>query len=105
MVGVFLSLGRMLPECYPIATPLEHLLDNEHGLGRLLDYAVIHPRLSSLYAWSATELGQPELNDLTVDGTPAYAWPHEDHAVWEPRAGRIAGQVVRAATRAPTAVK
>ncbi len=64
MAGAFLSLGRVLPAHYPVTTRLEELLSIEQGLGRMLDYAVIQPRLAQLYAWSAEELGQPGLRYL-----------------------------------------
>ena len=59
-------------------------LQVEHKLGRLLDYAVIHPRLRPLYDWSARQLDRPELSDLLIDGTPAYEWPAHDRGPWEP---------------------
>ena len=45
MAGAFLSLGRVLPDRYPLAEALEAYLADEHRLGRLLDYSVIAPRL------------------------------------------------------------
>lgn len=82
MAGAFLSLGRVLPDSYPLNGRLEGYLREEHGLGRTLDYAVIGPRLRDLYAWSAEELGLPGLLDLLRDGLPAYAWPAERADVW-----------------------
>ena len=71
MAGAFLSLGRVLPNRYPVETDLEDLLADEHGFGRLLDYAVIQPRLGRLYRWSAGELQQPLVAELVVAGTAA----------------------------------
>jgi hypothetical protein len=34
MAGAFLSLGRVLPDGYPLRDDLEVYLVNEHGLGR-----------------------------------------------------------------------
>src|SRR5204863_8239735 len=55
MAGAFLSLGRVLPNRYPLAHDLEVYLAGEHRLGRMLDYAVIAPPLQRLYEWSADE--------------------------------------------------
>lgn len=45
MAGAFLSLGRVLPERYPLAQDVRRYIAVEHRLGRMLDYAVIVPRL------------------------------------------------------------
>jgi len=82
-VEVFLAMGRVLPDDYPAEGELEDYLQLEHKLGRVLDYAVIQPRLQPLYDWSARELGRPELSDL-LDGGPAYAWPPDDRQAWQP---------------------
>ena len=57
MAGAFLSLGRVLPDRYPLDRDVESYLADEQRLGRLLDYAVIVPRVQRLYEWSAEELG------------------------------------------------
>jgi len=41
---------------YPLAESLEWYIDNEHGVGRLLDLGPVLPRFDALYAWSAAEL-------------------------------------------------
>jgi hypothetical protein len=74
-VDLFLAMGRVLPDTYPADGELEDYLQLEHRLGRVLDYAVIIPRLRPLYDWSARELDRPELSVLLVDEAPAYAWP------------------------------
>lgn len=51
MAGVFLSLGRVLPGRYPVDDDLGVYLRAENTFGRLLDYAVIQPRLRLLYDW------------------------------------------------------
>lgn len=84
MAGVFLSLGRVLPDRYPAEDDLAVYLRTENGFGRLLDFAVIQPRLRLLYDWSARELGRPEIADLVIDGTPAYAWSPDDRLEWAP---------------------
>ncbi|HWE33421.1 MAG TPA: hypothetical protein VG410_08055, partial [Solirubrobacteraceae bacterium] len=99
MAGAFLSLGRVLPDRYPIAVPLEQLLPIEHGLGRTLDYAVIGPRLGELYEWSAQELGHPGLRDLISDGAPVYEWPGAEREVWDPPAMGVLARLLSAATR------
>src|SRR5438270_2359334 len=55
MAGAFLSLGRVLPDRYPLRDDLDVYLRGEHSLGRMLDYGVIGPRLQALYEWSASE--------------------------------------------------
>ena len=82
MAGAFLSLGRVLPDRYPLEDEVSIYLDAERGLGRLLDYAVIVPRLQRLYEWSALELAQPQLLELIEQGSPVYAWPFADRDVW-----------------------
>jgi hypothetical protein len=82
MAGVFLSLGRVLPDRYPLDLPASDYIARERGLGRLLDYAVIAPRLQILYRWSADILGQPRLLELIEDGNPTYVWSPTDRGVW-----------------------
>ena len=48
LAGVFLSLRRVLPDRYPLDRDAEHYVAAEQRLGRLLDYAVIVPRLQPL---------------------------------------------------------
>jgi hypothetical protein len=97
--GVFLSLRRVLPDRYPLDLDVESYIAEEQRLGRLLDYAVIAPRLQRLYEWSAEELGEPQLLDLVRDGSPVYAWPHPDRDVWRspdlPLTARALGRITR----------
>ena len=99
MAGAFLSLGRVLPDRYPLALDVDEYLADEHRLGRLLDYAVIAPRIQRTYAWSAAELDEPRLLELVRDGSPIYAWPFEQRHVWRapmmPFAGRVLEQLTR----------
>ena len=83
MAGAFLSLGRVLPNYYPLNGELSQYLREEHGLGRTLDYSVIAPRLERLYAWSAGELEINGLIDLLRDGLPSYAWPADRGDAWQ----------------------
>jgi hypothetical protein len=100
MAGVFLSLRRVLPNRYPLARDVESYIANEQRLGRMLDYAVIVPRLQRLYEWSAEELGEPRLLELVRDGSPIYAWPYEKRHVWRaphmPFPARVLERVTRA---------
>ncbi len=98
MAGAFLSLGRVLPDRYPVDDDLEVYLRGENGFGRLLDYAVIQPRLRPLYDWSARELGRPELSGLVVGGTPAYAWSPAERREWEPPPLGATARAMRIAT-------
>jgi hypothetical protein len=100
MAGVFLSLRRVLPDRYPLARDVEAYIADEQRLGRMLDYAVIAPRLQSLYEWSAEELGEPRLLELVRDGNPIYAWPFEQRHVWRTPNMPLAAQVLERVTRA-----
>jgi hypothetical protein len=77
MAGAFLSLRRVIPNNYPLTRDVEWYIADEQRLGRLLDYAVIAPRLRRLYEWSAEEICEPRLRGLLRDGSPIYAWPYE----------------------------
>jgi len=83
MTGAFLSLGRVIPHRYPLSDDPEAYIRDERGLGRLLDYAVIGTRLERLYGWAAQELDQSDLSALVRDGTPAYAWSHDERSLWD----------------------
>lgn len=98
MAGVFLSLGRVLPDRYPVDDDLEIYIRAENGFGRLLDYAVIQPRLGSLYDWSARELERPEISELVVDGTPAYAWSPADRQEWAPPPPSVTARAMKFVT-------
>jgi hypothetical protein len=100
MAGVFLSLRRVLPNRYPLALDVERYIADEQRLGRLLDYAVIVPRLQRIYEWSAVELGEPRLLELVRDGNPIYAWPFEERHVWRSPHMPPVGRVLERATRA-----
>jgi hypothetical protein len=81
MAGVFLSLRRVLPNRYPLDRDVERYIADEQRLGRMLDYAVIVPRLQRLYEWSAEELAEPGLLELVREGNPIYAWPFDKRRV------------------------
>jgi hypothetical protein len=96
MTGIFLSLSRVVPDRYPLTGELQWYLNNEQGIGRVLDRGLALPRLRALYSWSATELSIPELATLVDGWVPAYAWDATDAAPWDPPPERI----VRATRRA-----
>ena len=97
-VELFLAMGRVLPDEYPADGELEDYLQLEHKLGRILDYAVIQPRLRPLYDWSARELGRPELSDLLSDGAPTYAWPTDERQAWKPPRLPVTARALKALT-------
>ena len=100
MAGAFLSLRRVLPDRYPLALDAERYIADEQRLGRMLDYAVIVPRLQRLYEWSAGELGEPHLLELVREGNPIYAWPFEQRHVWRARRMPFVARVLERATSA-----
>ncbi len=100
MAGVFLSLSRVLPDRYPLADEVDRYVADEQRLGRLLDYAVIVPRLQRLYEWSSVELGEPRVCELIREGNPVYAWPYEEREVWRSEPMPWVGRVLERATRA-----
>ena len=100
MAGVFLSLRRVLPNRYPLGLDVERYIADEQRLGRMLDYAVIVPRLQRLYEWSAQDLDEPRLQELVRDGNPVYAWPFEQRHVWRTPNMPLAARVLERVTRA-----
>ncbi|HEX6712092.1 MAG TPA: hypothetical protein VF066_01860 [Thermoleophilaceae bacterium] len=99
MAGAFLSLSRVLPDRYPLGLDVDRYIADEQRLGRMLDYAVIVPRLQSLYEWSAEELGEPRLLELVRDGNPIYAWPFEQRDVWRAPHMPLAARVLERLTK------
>jgi hypothetical protein len=102
MAGVFLSLRRVLPNRYPLELEVERYIADEQRLGRMLDYAVIVPRLQGLYEWSADELVEPRVLGLVRDGSPIYAWPFEERHVWRARGMPFPARVLERVTRPPS---
>ena len=99
MAGAFLSLSRVLPDRYPLTLHVGRYIDQEQRIGRMLDYAVIVPRLQSLYEWSARDLGEPRLLGLVREGMPIYAWPWEKRRVWRTPEMSSAARVLERVTR------
>ena len=79
---------------------MERYIAAEHRLGRILDYAVIVPRLQRLYEWSSQDLDEPRLLELVRDGNPIYVWPFEQRYVWHRANMSPAGQILERLTRA-----
>jgi hypothetical protein len=100
MAGAFLSLRRVLPNRYPLDHDVEVYIADEQRLGRMLDYAVILPRLQRVYEWSAQELREPRLLELVRDGNPIYAWPFEARHVWRSPHRPLAARFLERATKA-----
>jgi hypothetical protein len=100
LAGAFLSLRRVIPDHYPLVRDVEWYIADEQRLGRLLDYALIAPRLQRLYEWSAEELGQPLLLGLVRNGSPIYAWPYEQRHVWRTQHLPFPGRVLERFTQA-----
>jgi hypothetical protein len=100
MAGVFLSLRRVLPDRYPLELDVEAYIADEQRLGRMLDHAIIVPRLQRLYEWSAADLDEPRLLELVRDGSPIYAWPFEQRHVWRTMQTSFAARVLERLTRA-----
>ena len=101
MAGAFLSLRRVLPDRYPLDLAVQRYIDDEQRLGRVLDYAVIVPRLQRLYEWSAGELSEPRVLDMVRDGNPIYAWPFDERHVWRTPRMPFVARVLERATRTP----
>ena len=89
----------MLPNRYPLTLDVDAYIADEQRLGRLLDYAVIVPRLQPLYEWSAEVLGEPRLLELVRDGSPIYAWPYAERHVWRSPHMPLAGRLLEPITR------
>ena len=100
LAGAFLSLRHVIPNHYPLMRDVEWYIADEQRLGRLLDYAVIAPRLQGLYEWSAEELDEPRLLALVQDGNPIYAWPFEERHVWRSQHMPFTAAVLERLTRA-----
>jgi hypothetical protein len=79
---------------------VERYIADEHRLGRMLDYAVIVPRLQRLYEWSARNLDEPRLLELIRDGNPIYAWPFAQRHVWRSPNMPLVARVLERVTRA-----
>jgi hypothetical protein len=95
MTGIFLSLSRVLPDRYPLGDEVAAYIAAERNVGEMLDYGLIGPRLQQLYEWSANELDEPALLDCVRDGSPTYAWPLADRAVWHPTRPAVPIRAVR----------
>lgn len=64
----------------------------------MLDYAVIGPRLQTLYDWSAKELEHPGLSELIHDGAPGLRLPYGERRARDAPPLPLAAEVLRLAT-------
>ena len=96
MTGISRSCPVFSPTSTRCATASGYYLGAESGLGRLIDYGVIVPRLQQLYHWSAHELAAPGLLGLVRDGAMTYVWSFEDRSVWQASKSFILQMVHRA---------
>ncbi|MBO0847976.1 MAG: hypothetical protein J2P20_00820 [Pseudonocardia sp.] len=99
-VGFFLDLRHAFPAGYPLRRPLDEIIAVEASLPRALDYGIIAPRLTELYAFAARSLRLPRLDRLLGGGVPSYAWPPEDRPIWYTGNSRRYLRVIAAATGA-----
>ncbi len=103
MADLFLSLRRTLPDRYPLdGLSVHEIVAVENRLGRVLDYAVIVPRLPALYRFGATALGEPRLLGLIRDGAPVYAWSYEDRHIWTTPKSGVTFRAFERLTRSPS---
>ncbi|MEV6301099.1 hypothetical protein AB0M02_16950 [Actinoplanes sp. NPDC051861] len=99
---LFLSLGDVLPDVYPLAkVGIEKVLADENYLSRIMDYGVIVPRIAQLYRAAADDLGEPELAGLCEGDFPVYAWPYEQRHVWRTDRSPLAIALARALVGPP----
>ena len=106
MADLFLSLHRILPDRYPLdGLDVERVVEDENRLGRMLDYAVIVPRLEPLYVHAATDLQEPRLRALIRDGAPVYAWSHDQRHVWTSTDPPVLARVLTRITQLPNGTR
>jgi hypothetical protein len=87
MAGAFMSLRRVLPDRFPLEQHVHTYIEQEHRVGRMLDYAMILPRATELYQWSSLELEDPRVVELLdPDLGPVYGRPQVSAGIW--RVGR-----------------
>jgi hypothetical protein len=101
VAGVSLSLRRVIPNHYPLTREPEWYVADEQRFGRLLDYAVIAPRLQRLYEWSSEAVFESRLLDLIRDGSPIYAFEYDQRHVWRASHLPFPGRLVEQLTRTP----
>jgi hypothetical protein len=101
-VGLFLDLQRVFPQHYPLhGRVLEQLIAAERPLARALDHGIIRSRVPELYHFTADSLDLPGIADLVDDGTPCYAWPATERAVWLNGTGTRLSRLAALATTTP----
>jgi hypothetical protein len=98
-VGLFLSLRKVFPQHYPVTGhSLPALIEEEGRLPRLLDYGVICPRLTDLYAYAADSLDEPRVAALIDDGVPCYGNAPLDRSAWTKTRPSLGMRLVQRAT-------
>jgi hypothetical protein len=89
-VGLILSIRRVFPDRYPLTgVSVDDLLAGERRFFRSVDSGVIAGRIDALYAFAAHSLGEPRVEGLVRDGTPAYVWPSDAREPWLDGGGRV----------------
>ena len=90
-----------MPNRYPLGLDVEWYIADEQRLGRMLDYAVIVPRLQrALRVVRPRTLDEPRLLELVREGSPIYVWPFGQRHVWRSPHERSIQHVVERVTRA-----
>jgi hypothetical protein len=80
----------VFPDRYPLTgVSVDDLLAGERRFSRAVDSGVIGPRIDALYAFAAHSLGEPRVEGLVRDGTPAYVWPSDAREPWLDGGGRL----------------
>ncbi len=100
MAGVFLSLRRVLPNRYPLALDVERYIADEQRLGRLLDYAVIVPRLQRLYRGPRWSSASRVSSSWFATATRSMPGPSRSGHVWRPPQMPAVGRFLERATTA-----
>ncbi|MFI9502908.1 hypothetical protein [Nocardia sp. NPDC052566] len=73
-VRLFLDLRDVFPQRYPLQdVPIAALLAAEGRIPRAMDYGLIVPKLTPVYAFAAQQLDEPAVTTLIADGNPCYA--------------------------------
>jgi hypothetical protein len=95
-VRLFLDLHQSYPSGYPLDGSSSEQVLAERWFARVLDYAVIGPRLGQLYAFAAVSLGEPRIGRFLRDGVPCYGAPDTDVVQhWRSAPGRAGRMVAR----------
>ena len=92
---LFLSLRNVLPDRYPLTElTVDQLLTTGNYISRIIDYGLILPTTTDLYAHAAAVLDEPRVLDLARENVPVYAWPCQDRDVWRTTRSPVARRLV-----------